>query len=103
MTTISKVKAYEGCWEIWVNNVNGEELLHTFTTEEQADHYLKTGETMKKFSVLITTTFDGYVEIDAHTAEDARAKAMEMVESGEFNALDFEPFTEIPFAEEITK
>jgi len=56
---------------------------------------------MKKFSVLITTSFDGYVEIDAHTAEDARAKAMEMVENGEFNALDFEPFTEIPFAEEI--
>lgn len=58
---------------------------------------------MKKFSVLITTTFDGYVDIEAHTAEEARAKAMEMVESGEFNALDFEPFTEIPFAEEITE
>jgi hypothetical protein len=58
---------------------------------------------MKKFSVLITTTFDGYVDIEAHTAEEARAKAMEMVESGEFNALEFEPFTEVPFAEEITK
>lgn len=103
MTTVSKVKAYEGCWEIWVNNVNGEELLHTFTTEEQADHYLKTGETMKKFSVLITTSFDGYVDVEAESQEEAMQKAWDMVESGEFNALDFEPFTEIPFAEEITK
>jgi hypothetical protein len=101
MTTVSKVKAYEGCWQIWVNDVNGEELLHTFTTEEQADHYLKTGERMKKFSVLITTSFDGYVDIEAGTAEEAMEKAREMVENGEFNALDFEPFTEIPFAEEI--
>lgn len=101
MTTISKVKAYEGCWEIWVDNINGEELLHTFTTEEQADHYLKTGgKTMKKFSVLITTSFDGYVDVEAESQEEAIQKAWGMVESGEFNALDCEPFTEIPFAEE---
>lgn len=56
---------------------------------------------MKKFSVLITTSFDGYVTIEADSEDDAKAKAMDMVESGEFNALDFEPFTEIPFAEEI--
>jgi hypothetical protein len=56
---------------------------------------------MKKFSVLITTSFDGYVDIEAGTAEEAMEKAREMVENGEFNALDFEPFTEIPFAEEI--
>lgn len=56
---------------------------------------------MKKFNVLITTSFDGYVDIEAEDAEEARAKAMEMVESGEFNALDFEPFTEVPYAEEI--
>lgn len=56
---------------------------------------------MKKFSVLITTSFDGYVTIEASDAEEARAKAMDMVESGEFNALDFEPFTEVPFAEEV--
>jgi len=56
---------------------------------------------MKKFSVLVTTTFDGYVEIEASTAEEAIEKAEKMVESGEINALDFEPFTEVPFAEEI--
>ena len=56
---------------------------------------------MKKFSVLITTSFDGYVDIEAGTAEEAIDKAWAMVESGEINALDFEPFTEIYFAEEI--
>jgi hypothetical protein len=56
---------------------------------------------MKKFSVLITTSFDGYVDIEASTAEEAIEMAREMVENGEFNALDFEPFTEIPFAEEV--
>lgn len=58
---------------------------------------------MKKFSVLVTTTFDGYVEIDADTAEEAKAKAMDMVAKGEIITLDFEPFTEVPFAEEITE
>ena len=56
---------------------------------------------MKKFSVLITTSFDGYVDIEASTTKEAIDKAWAMVENGEFNALDFEPFTEIPFAEEI--
>jgi len=56
---------------------------------------------MKKFNVLITTSFDGYVDIEAETADEAIEKARAMVESGEFNALDFEPFTEIPFAEEV--
>ena len=45
--------------------------------------------------------FDGYVDIEAETADEAIEKARAMVESGEFNALDFEPFTEIPFAEEV--
>ena len=56
---------------------------------------------MKKFNVLITTSFDGYIDVEAETADEAIEKAREMVESGEFNALDFEPFTEIPFAEEV--
>jgi hypothetical protein len=56
---------------------------------------------MKKFSVLVTTTFDGYVDIEAGTTKEAIDKAWAMVESGEINALDFEPFTEIYFAEEI--
>jgi hypothetical protein len=73
-------------------------LVNSFKTEEEADNRVKG---MKKFSVLITTSFDGYVDIEAGTAEEAMEKAREMVENGEFNALDFEPFTEIPFAEEI--
>jgi hypothetical protein len=56
---------------------------------------------MKKFSVLITTSFDGYVDIEASTTKEAIDKAWAMVESGEINALDFEPFTEIHYAEEI--
>lgn len=40
MTTISKVKVCEGCWQIWSDGVNGEELLKVFTSEEQADKYL---------------------------------------------------------------
>ena len=56
---------------------------------------------MKKFSVLVITSFDGYVDIEASTAEEAIEKAEKMVASGEINTLDFEPFTEIPFAEEI--
>ena len=57
---------------------------------------------MKKYSVLVTTTFDGYVEIEAGTAEEAMDIARKMVWDGEINAVDeFEPFTEIPFAEEI--
>lgn len=57
MTTISKVKAYEGCWEIWVNNINGEELLKTFKTEEQADNYLNTGGKIK-----YETIHEGYYD-----------------------------------------
>lgn len=57
---------------------------------------------MKKFNVLVTTTFDGYVEIEAGTAEEAMEKAKQMVWDGEINAVDeFEPFTEIQFAEEV--
>jgi len=56
---------------------------------------------MKKFSVLVTTTFDGYVDIEASTTKEAIEKAWAMVESGEINALDFEPFTEIYYAEEV--
>ena len=57
---------------------------------------------MPKFNVLVTTTFDGYVEIDASSREEAMSMAREMVWSGEINCVDqFEPFTEVMFAEEI--
>lgn len=47
MTTISKVKVCEGCWQIWSDGINGEELLKVFTSEEQADNYLNKGDKIK--------------------------------------------------------
>jgi hypothetical protein len=44
MATTYKSKVSEDHWHIWHSNVNGDELLHTFTTEEEADYYLKTGK-----------------------------------------------------------
>ena len=83
----------------YISDNNAIEALYKFAQLVLKDAERKAN--MKKFSVLITTSFDGYVTIEASDAEEAKAKAMDMVESGEFNALDFEPFTEIPFAEEI--
>jgi hypothetical protein len=57
---------------------------------------------MKKFSVLVSTTFDGYVEVDASSQEEAIELARKMVWNQEINPVrDFDPFTEIHFAEEI--
>jgi hypothetical protein len=57
---------------------------------------------MPKFSVCVSTTFDGYVEVDAPSCDEAISKAREMVWNGEINPVsEFEPFTEIMFAEEI--
>ena len=44
MATIYKTKVHEGEWQVWSSSINGEELLHTFTTEEHADHYMNTGK-----------------------------------------------------------
>lgn len=44
MATTYKTKVHEGEWQIWHSNVNGDELLHTFKTEGEADYYLQTGE-----------------------------------------------------------
>ena len=41
------------------------------------------------------------MDIEADSEDDAKRIAWDMVNSGEFNALDFEPFTEIPFIEEV--
>jgi hypothetical protein len=57
---------------------------------------------MAKFSVLVSTTFDGYVEVDASSCDEAISKAREMVWNGEINPVsEFEPFTEVLYAEEI--
>jgi hypothetical protein len=44
MATTYKSKVSDSHWDIWHTNVNGDELLHTFSTEEEADYYLKTGK-----------------------------------------------------------
>ena len=56
---------------------------------------------MTKYMVGITTTFDGQVEVEADSVEEAIKIAEQMVEDGEFNALDFEPDTQVHYAEEV--
>jgi hypothetical protein len=56
---------------------------------------------MKKFSVLVTTTFDGYVDVEANTKEEAIEQVWQMIRLGEINTLDFEPYTDIPYADEV--
>jgi NADPH:quinone reductase-like Zn-dependent oxidoreductase len=57
---------------------------------------------MKKFSVCVSTTFDGYVEVDASSKEEAIEEVWKMFELGIVSPVaDFDPFTEIHYAEEI--
>jgi hypothetical protein len=57
---------------------------------------------MKKFSVLVSTTYDGYVEIDASSSKEAIDKAREMLWNGEINPVqEFSSYNDVPFAEEI--
>jgi hypothetical protein len=57
---------------------------------------------MKKFSVLVSTTYDGYVEVDASSHDEAIELARTMVWNQEINPVrDFDPFTEILFADEV--
>lgn len=56
---------------------------------------------MKTYTVGITTTFDGSVEIEADSVEDAIEKARELLWHGQINTLEFEPFTEVHYAEEV--
>jgi hypothetical protein len=44
MATTYKSKVSETQWDIWHTNVNGDELLHTFTNEGDADYFLNTGK-----------------------------------------------------------
>lgn len=43
MAMTYKSKRSEDQWDIWHSNVNGDEILHTFATEAEADYFLKTG------------------------------------------------------------
>jgi hypothetical protein len=59
---------------------------------------------MKKFSVCVSTTFDGYVEVDASSHdEEAMELAMELVCKGEIDTLQFDCATDAHYAEEIEK
>jgi hypothetical protein len=44
MAITYKSQRSEDQWDIWHSNVNGDEILHTFATEEEADYYLATGK-----------------------------------------------------------
>jgi hypothetical protein len=56
---------------------------------------------MTKYMVGITTTFDGMVEIEAETADQAMEIANNMLWEGEINTLEFEPDTQVHYAEEV--
>ena len=57
---------------------------------------------LKKFSVCVSTTFDGYVEVDASSQEEAMKEVREMLDLGIVSPVaDFDPYTEVMFAEEI--
>jgi hypothetical protein len=59
---------------------------------------------MKKFSVLVSTTFDGYVEVDASSGDEAINKVWEMLRLKEIEPVrDFDPYNDVVFAEEIEK
>ena len=57
---------------------------------------------MAKFSVCVSTTFDGYVEVDASSKDAAIEEVWEMIRKGHLNCVtEFDPYTEIPYAEEV--
>lgn len=57
---------------------------------------------MKKFNVCVTVTYDGYVEVDASSYDEAIDKAWRMVKRKEINPIqEFDPYTEIAYAEEV--
>jgi hypothetical protein len=57
---------------------------------------------MKKFSVCVGTTFDGYVEIEASSQEEAIELVREKLWNREINPVEeFDPWTEVHFAEEV--
>lgn len=54
---------------------------------------------MKKlFNVSVTTTYDGHVEVEASSEEEAMELAMEMVCKGEVDTLDFACATDAHYA-----
>ena len=57
---------------------------------------------MKKFNVSVTVTYDGSVEVDASSKDEAMDKAWRMVKRKEIDPIqEFDPYTEIAYAEEI--
>jgi hypothetical protein len=57
---------------------------------------------MKKFNVCVSVTYDGYVEVDASSKDEAIDKAWRMVKRKEIDPIqEFDPYTEIAYAEEI--
>ena len=57
---------------------------------------------MAKFSVCVSTTFDGQVEVDASSCDEAIKEVREMLDLGIVSPVaDFDPYTEVLYAEEV--
>lgn len=65
MATTYKSQRNEDQWDIWHSNVNGDEILHTFATEEEADYYLATGK-----KLISKTMLEGWLGSDNMSADD---------------------------------
>ena len=65
MAMTYKSKRSENQWDIWLSNVHGDEILHTFATEEEADYYLKTGK-----KLISKTMVEGWLGSDNMSTDD---------------------------------
>jgi hypothetical protein len=65
MAITYKSKRSEDQWDIWHSNVNGDEILHTFASEEAADYYLKTGK-----KLISKTMVEGWLGSDNMSVDD---------------------------------
>lgn len=65
MAITYKSNRSENQWDIWHSNINGDEILHTFATEEEADYYLATEK-----KLISKTMLEGWIGSDNMSADD---------------------------------
>lgn len=58
---------------------------------------------MKTYSIYISRSFSGYVEIQANDEQEAEDIVWEQITSGEIEPLEFDSDTMVDFPEEITE
>lgn len=56
---------------------------------------------MKTYSIYISRSFSGYVEIQANDEQEAEDMVWEQITSGEIEPLEFDSDTMVDFPEEI--